>query len=125
MDRRRKQTLRVRPGKKYCQPPPSSHRPSGDSSWIDFGLREWARVISGRTPEKNSEEVRVITLSTLRRQDADNIRCFDGPRDELVLLRQVDGRLNIFLRNLFFEDRQPDFTGQIRIQAGPFYHRGS
>jgi hypothetical protein len=37
-------------------------------------------------------------------------------------LRQVDSGLHIFFRNPFFEDRQPDLTGQIRAQAGPLYH---
>src|SRR5262245_54942056 len=60
--------------------------------------------------------------STLWCQVADDVACFDGPRDELVFLRQVDCCLKILLRNPFFEDWQPDLTGQIRIQAGPLYH---
>src|SRR5215813_4870058 len=43
--------------------------------------------------------------STLWRQVADDIARFNGPRDQLVFLRQVDCRLKILLRNPFFEGR--------------------
>ena len=45
-----------------------------------------------------------IPPSTLWRQVADDIACFNGPRDQLVFLGQVDRRLKILLRNPFFED---------------------
>src|SRR5262249_6222610 len=43
--------------------------------------------------------------STLWRQVADDITRFNGPRDQLVFLRQVDCRLKILLRNPFFKGR--------------------
>src|SRR5882724_1403674 len=63
-----------------------------------------------------------IPPSALRRQVADDIPCFNGPRDELVFLRQVDSGLDICFRDPFFKNRQPDLTSQIRTQASPLYH---
>src|SRR5262249_2963265 len=57
---RRKQTLRLPPGKRYRQSPLSSRHPFGDKSWKDFGLREWARVISRWTLGTNAKEVGVL-----------------------------------------------------------------
>src|SRR5215472_8844641 len=63
--------------------------------------------------------------SRLRRHVADDLLGFDRPRNKLVLLRQINGPLEIFLRYIFFEERQPYFSGEIGTQAGPFNHRVS
>src|SRR5262245_57883164 len=95
------------------------------AEFIPFSIRCVKSSPPPNMPPPPKYSITATLHSTLWRQVAADFACFNGPRDELVFLRQVDCRLKILLRNSFFEDRQADLTGQIRIQAGPLHHGGA